>query len=54
VQGIARSRIPFQGPGRRTTESIRKELVAQRENGTAVLLVSEELDELISVLTPSR
>jgi len=40
---------PSRGLDVGATESIRKELVAQRENGTAVLLVSEDLDELISV-----
>jgi ABC-type uncharacterized transport system ATPase subunit len=37
---------PSRGLDIGATESVRKELVAQRDAGLAVLLVSEDLDEL--------
>jgi len=40
---------PSRGLDIGATEAIRKELVAQRDKGVAVLLVSEDLDELASV-----
>ncbi|MBU0928082.1 MAG: ABC transporter ATP-binding protein [Spirochaetes bacterium] len=40
---------PSRGLDIGATESVRKELVAQRDSGRAVLLVSEDIDELLSV-----
>ena len=40
---------PSRGLDIGATESVRMELVAQRDAGRAVLLVSEDIDELLSV-----
>jgi len=40
---------PARGLDVGATESVRKEIIAERDNGKAVLLVSEDLEELISV-----
>ena len=40
---------PSRGLDIGATESVRKELVAQRDSGMAVLLVSEDIEELLSV-----
>ncbi len=40
---------PSRGLDIGATESVRKQLVAQRDAGKAVLLVSEDIDELLSV-----
>ena len=40
---------PSRGLDIGATESVRKELVAQRDAGKAVLLVSEDIDELLTV-----
>lgn len=40
---------PSRGLDLGATEAVRKELIAQRDKGTAVLLVSEDLEELLSV-----
>ena len=40
---------PARGLDVGATESVRKEMIAERDNGKGVLLVSEDLDELISV-----
>jgi len=40
---------PSRGLDIGATEAVRKELVAQRDTGRAVLLVSEDIDELLSV-----
>ncbi len=40
---------PSRGLDIGATEAVRKELVAQRDSGRAVLLVSEDIDELLSV-----
>ncbi len=40
---------PARGLDVGATESVRKEMIAERDNGKGVLLVSEDLDELMSV-----
>ena len=40
---------PSRGLDIGATEAVRKELVAQRDAGMAVLLVSEDIEELLSV-----
>ncbi len=48
-RGLLIAVYPARGLDVGATESVRKEIIAERDNGKAVLLVSEDLDELISV-----
>lgn len=48
-RGLLIAVYPARGLDVGATESIRKEIIAERDSGNAVLLVSEDLEELISV-----
>ncbi len=48
-RGLLVAVYPARGLDVGATESVRKEIIAERDNGKAVLLVSEDLEELISV-----
>ncbi len=48
-RGLLVAVYPARGLDVGATESVRKEIIAERDDGKAVLLVSEDLDELISV-----
>ena len=48
-RGLLIAVYPARGLDVGATESVRKEIIAERDNGKAVLLVSEDLEELISV-----
>ena len=48
-RGLLIAVYPARGLDVGATESVRKEIIAERDKGKAVLLVSEDLDELISV-----
>ncbi len=48
-KGILIAVYPSRGLDVGATEAVRKNIIAQREKGTAILLVSEELDELRTV-----
>jgi simple sugar transport system ATP-binding protein len=45
-KGILIAVYPSRGLDVGATETVRKSIISQRDNGTAVLLVSEELEEL--------
>jgi simple sugar transport system ATP-binding protein len=47
--GILVAAYPSRGLDVGATEAVRKNILLQRENGAAVLLISEELDELLSI-----
>lgn len=48
-RGLLIAVYPARGLDVGATESVRKDIIAERDNGKAVLLVSEDLEELISV-----
>jgi len=48
-RGLLIAAYPARGLDVGATESVRKDIIAERDDGRAVLLVSEDLDELISV-----
>jgi simple sugar transport system ATP-binding protein len=47
--GVLVAVYPSRGLDVGATEAVRKNILLQRENGAAVLLISEELDELLSI-----
>jgi len=47
--GILVAVYPSRGLDVGATEAVRKQLLEQREKGSAIILVSEELDELIEI-----
>ncbi len=48
-KGILIAAYPSRGLDVGATESVRNEILKQREDGTAVLLISEELEELLTI-----
>jgi simple sugar transport system ATP-binding protein len=47
--GLLVAAYPSRGLDVGATESVRKMLLQQRDNGTAILFISEDLDELLAV-----